>query len=195
MKLIILRHGESLDDIEDRYGGYANYDLTAKGVSQAAAVASVLTKFKFNAVNSSPYQRALQTATEVAAAQNQPVIIDTRIRERNTYGYLSGMRKDQAKALFPVDYEKAKDQVLSDEIDGAELMTAVEARLREFMVEINEKTYENVLMVCHGKSIEILLTKVLKVSEKVKFSDCGYLVVDLADGNKIVESENCQISV
>lgn len=39
MKILFVRHGESVDDIEDRYGGSADFDLTKKGRKQVSVTA------------------------------------------------------------------------------------------------------------------------------------------------------------
>jgi len=193
MKLIILRHGESLDDIENRYGGYANYDLTEKGFSQAKEVVEKLRKYQPQAIITSPYQRAFQTASIVSEGLSIPLNIDTRIRERNTFGFLSGMNIDKAKQQFPVEYELAQSQETSDKIDGAELMKDAEKRLTSFFTELKTKAYDTVIIVMHGKVIEILQKYVLKNDLVFKCLDCGFGVIDLSTNPPhVIETVNCK---
>lgn len=191
MKIIILRHGESLDDIENRYGGFANYSLSEEGKKQAKTVAPILSKYKVDTIYSSPYLRAYETATIIANKLKLPINIDIKIRERNTYGYLSGMNKDKAKELFPEDYENAKDQKTADKIDGAELMVDVEKRVSSFIALLDHQKDQTVMLVMHGKVTEILLKYVLKIDNPPKPKDCGFVLLELKN-NKITETNNCE---
>jgi len=192
MKIIIVRHGESLDDIENRYGGFANYPLSSKGTQQSKEVAQILSKYKIDTIYSSPYLRAFETATIIANKLNLHVNIDVRIRERNTYGYLSGMNKDKAKVLFPQDCENAKEQTTADQIDGAELMVDVEKRVKSFITSLDHQKDQIVMLVMHGKVTEILLKHVLKIEEKIKPKDCGFVVLDISNIPQVVEKYNCE---
>ncbi|HOU75817.1 MAG TPA: histidine phosphatase family protein [Candidatus Dojkabacteria bacterium] len=192
MKIIVLRHGESLDDVENRYGGFANYSLSEKGKSQSIEVANELSKYTINAIYSSPYLRAYETATNIAKILNLNVKIDVRIRERNTYGYLSGMNKDKAKELFPEDCENAKEQATADKIDGAELVKDVEKRVKEFIESLDHQKDETVILVMHGKVTEILLKHILKIEEKIKPKDCGFVVIDISNNTQVINKHNCE---
>lgn len=192
MKIIILRHGESLDDIENRYGGFANYPLSSKGIQQSKAVAPILVKYKVDTIYSSPYLRAYETATKIAEYLKIPVNIDIKIRERNTYGYLSGMNKEKAKEHFPEDCENAKSQDTADKIDGAESLVDVEKRVKSFITSLGHQKDQIVMLVMHGKVTEILLKRVLKIDNPPKPKDCGFVVVDIGKITQVVESHNCE---
>ena len=60
MKILFVRHGESVDDIEDRYGGWSDFDLTEKGKRQLMESAEKIAKLneKFEIILSSPLKPA-----------------------------------------------------------------------------------------------------------------------------------------
>lgn len=100
MKIYLLRHGEAQDDAEDRYGGIADYPLTPAGRAGAERMATQLRGSGITAVYSSPYRRALETAQVIATALGCPVQAVEDLRDRNSYGVLSGVRKEEADAVF-----------------------------------------------------------------------------------------------
>ncbi len=91
MRIFLLRHGESLDDIEDAYGGIADYPLTEAGRQTAQLLATKLTSNGIKVIYTSPYRRALETAQILAECWEAELSIKEGLRERNSYGVLSGV--------------------------------------------------------------------------------------------------------
>lgn len=192
MKIFIIRHGESLDDIEDRYGGFANYPLTDKGKNQAKELAKTLKDKNITKIYSSPYLRAWDTAEILSKELNIPIEVNKNIRERNTYGYLSGMRKDFAKKLFEKDCEKVNDPILANEVDGTEKSDEVVERLNLFISSLSIKN-ETIALIMHGKVIDILMRYIFKFPNVYKPSETGYIVVDYSEVPKVLETVNVEI--
>ena len=103
MKILFVRHGESVDDIEDRYGGWADYDLTEKGKRQCAESVVKIYSLdeKFEVVLSSPLKRASQAAEIIANSLGIEVEIFEYLKERNLNGILTGMIRSEAKKKYP----------------------------------------------------------------------------------------------
>lgn len=190
-KLYIIRHGESLDDIDDRYGGYANYPLTEKGIEQAHELAVHLQEKEssISKLYTSPYMRAWDTAKILAEALNVELEVRSEIRERNTYGYLSGMRQEIGKTMFPEDHARTKVAEEADEIDGAEKVSEVVARVTPFIEELKSSEEDVVAMVVHNKETDILFRYVLGMKDfGYKSGDCGYFVVSFeGENSEVVE--------
>jgi broad specificity phosphatase PhoE len=99
MKLFVVRHGETQFNVEHRYLGALDPELTTRGIAQAAALHSILPAH-LDAIVCSPLRRAHQTAEIVGNARGiVPVAIDT-FRERNV-GVFEGLTQDEAQAQFP----------------------------------------------------------------------------------------------
>lgn len=186
MKLYLIRHGESLDDIEDRFGGFANYPLTENGLVKVQVLAESLKDSEIQKLFTSPYLRAYDAARLISEKASADLEVEMDIRERNTYGFLSGMRKDMAKQYFPKEVELADSQKTADEIDGAEKYQEVVERGQRFLGKLKSQNLDVVGMVSHGKFMDVFQREVLKLSEIYKPSDCGYIIVDL--DNMVVDS-------
>jgi 2,3-bisphosphoglycerate-dependent phosphoglycerate mutase len=103
-KLVLLRHGESVWNKENRFTGWKDVDLTAKGVEEARAAGKLLLAegFDFDFTFTSVLKRAIRTlnlALEEMDRQWLPVEKDWRLNERH-YGALQGLDKAQTAAKF-----------------------------------------------------------------------------------------------
>ena len=99
MRIFLIRHGETTGDIEDRYGGDYDDNLTYKGLNQAKELVGKLVGKNIQIVFHSPRIRAKQTAELVASALKIKKLQVEDLRERNHYGILTGMTKSAACAI------------------------------------------------------------------------------------------------
>jgi len=81
LMLVLVRHGETLDNRAGRLLGRSDPPLTSLGRVQARAVAAVLEPERPVAVYTSPLGRAVQTATMIGAACGAEVVVDPRLIE------------------------------------------------------------------------------------------------------------------
>ena len=101
-KLVLIRHGESTWNLENRFTGWTDVDLTATGVAQAQAAGQLLKAegFEFDVAYTSVLKRAIHTLWHTLDAMDctwLPVVKDWRLNERH-YGGLQGLNKaDMAK--------------------------------------------------------------------------------------------------
>ena len=103
MKLILLRHGESLWNMENRFTGWTDVDLSKKGVEEAINAGKILLKnnITFSVAFSSVLLRANKTLNLVLKEMNLsvPVYYSYRLNERH-YGALQGLNKDETKKKY-----------------------------------------------------------------------------------------------
>lgn len=102
-KIIIVRHGESSGNLEQRVRGRTEFPLNENGLAQARAAAAALKNEKLECVYSSPLQRALVTASVIAESGGFPVRTDERFNNMN-YGAWEGQRKDELERDFPNEW-------------------------------------------------------------------------------------------
>jgi probable phosphoglycerate mutase len=93
MKIHIIRHGETTGDIEDRYGGDYDDNLSPKGIKESKVLAKKLKNRGVQIIYVSPRIRAIETASIVNKILNVKLKIVDRLRERNNYGILTGLIK------------------------------------------------------------------------------------------------------
>ena len=95
--LLVIRHGETVWNIEQRYQGYGDSPLTETGRNQVSALGRRMEKTVFDTLISSDLGRAQQTASIIADYTGHSVETDSRLRERN-YGVLEGLTVPEIKA-------------------------------------------------------------------------------------------------
>jgi 2,3-bisphosphoglycerate-dependent phosphoglycerate mutase len=101
-KLVLIRHGESTWNLENRFTGWTDVELTATGVAQARAAGELLKEngYEFDVAYTSVLRRAIWTLWHALDTMERtwlPVVNDWRLNERH-YGGLQGLNKaDMAK--------------------------------------------------------------------------------------------------
>jgi 2,3-bisphosphoglycerate-dependent phosphoglycerate mutase len=103
-KLVLLRHGESIWNKENRFTGWTDVDLSEKGITEARQAGKVLKEqgFTFDVAYTSVLKRAIRT---LWLAQDEmdlmwiPVYFSWRLNERH-YGALQGLNKAEMAAKF-----------------------------------------------------------------------------------------------
>jgi len=103
-KLVLMRHGESQWNLENRFTGWTDVDLTETGRMQAWAAGELLKKegYTFDLAFSSVLKRAIRTlwiALDAMDAMHTPIGLNWRLNERH-YGALQGMNKAETAAKF-----------------------------------------------------------------------------------------------
>jgi 2,3-bisphosphoglycerate-dependent phosphoglycerate mutase len=101
-KIVLLRHGQSAWNLENRFTGWTDVDLTDQGREEARRAGEVLRQegFEFDLVYTSVLTRAIRTqliACDVLEQLWVPVIRDWRLNERH-YGALQGLNKSETAA-------------------------------------------------------------------------------------------------
>jgi len=103
-KIVLLRHGESVWNQENRFTGWTDVGLTEKGLAEAQSAGQVLkdSGFAFDVAFTSVLKRAIKTlwtALEVMDRMWIPVHHSWRLNERH-YGALQGLNKAETAAKF-----------------------------------------------------------------------------------------------
>lgn len=103
-KVVLFRHGESQWNLENRFTGWTDVELTANGRAEAVRAGKLLKDagFKFDVAFTSVLKRAIHTLWGVLDEMEQcyiPVHPDWRLNERH-YGALQGMNKAETAAQY-----------------------------------------------------------------------------------------------
>jgi 2,3-bisphosphoglycerate-dependent phosphoglycerate mutase len=101
-KLVLMRHGQSTWNLENKFTGFADAPLTEKGISEATTAGKALKEagFEFDVAYTSVLKRAIKTLWTVQENMDLmwiPVIRDWRLNER-FYGGLTGLDKSATAA-------------------------------------------------------------------------------------------------
>src|SRR4051812_35653081 len=103
-KIVLLRHGESAWNKENRFTGWKDVDLTPKGIDEARAAGKLLAAegFDFDCTFTSVLKRAIRTLNFALEEMDRlwlPVEKDWRLNERH-YGALQGLNKAETAVKF-----------------------------------------------------------------------------------------------
>lgn len=168
-KLILLRHGQSVFNLENRFTGWKDVDLSPLGIEEAKAAGEKLKSVKIDIAYTSVLIRAkhtLEIIQDVAGLQNIPVIEDKALNER-MYGDLEGLNKADTAAKFGEEQVHIWRRSFDIAPPGGESLKDTYDRVIPYFKSVIEKDLDkglNTLIVAHGNSIRALIMFLDKLS-------------------------------
>ncbi|MEV6578292.1 histidine phosphatase family protein [Streptomyces sp. NPDC051582] len=160
-KIVLWRHGQTSWNLERRFQGSTDIELTETGVAQARRAARLLASLKPAAIVASDLRRASATAAELAAVTGLPVTHDAGLRE--TYaGEWQGLTHEEIIAKYGEQYAawKRGEPVRRG---GGELETEVADRAAPVVLEHADRLPEGgtLVVVSHGGTIRTTIGRLL----------------------------------
>ncbi|MBU6155247.1 MAG: 2,3-diphosphoglycerate-dependent phosphoglycerate mutase, partial [Bdellovibrionales bacterium] len=193
-KLIILRHGESQWNLENRFTGWVDVDLSTKGIEEAAQAGKKLRSLgvEFHHTYTSVLKRAIKThfvALESMERLWYPVTRSWRLNERH-YGALQGLNKEETArkygdaqvkiwrrsyetlppSLDPSSEMNPKNDIRYHDLSSVPLAESLKVTIDRVMPLWNEdiaprlRNHENILIVAHGNSLRGLVKHLKKMT-------------------------------
>tara|TARA_Y100001970_G_scaffold274948_1_gene375498 strand:+ start:435 stop:1151 length:717 start_codon:yes stop_codon:yes gene_type:complete len=194
--LILVRHGQSEWNLENKFTGWVDVELSPKGKLEACKAGELIKDLNIN-INyfySSYQKRAIETLNLILNTlriKNDNIIKAWELNERN-YGALTGLNKDEMKKIYgpekiyeyrrswnippdplnknnpyhPINIEIYND-IPRDKIpDSESLKDTYERVIPYFENEISKNLDKNILISAHGNSIRALCKFLFKISNK-----------------------------
>jgi 2,3-bisphosphoglycerate-dependent phosphoglycerate mutase len=165
--LVLLRHGQSQWNLENRFTGFRDVDLTEQGVREAQEAGKRLVKagITFDHVFTSTLSRAAETARIALESAGQADLLERMVRHddlrERDYGDLTGLDKDETRAKYGADQVHIWRRSYDVPPPGGEcLRDVVEKRVRPYYERhIKPLIFngENVLVAAHGNSLRAML--------------------------------------
>ena len=155
IEIVVMRHGQSMGDIERRHEGRADLELSALGRQQAQRAAEWIARnHPPDTIYASPLRRAAVTAEYVAAESAAPLIYEDGLRELDN-GHQAGLTFEEADRRFPELRTRLKPH---QPYPGGESDIAFRARAEITWQRILEQTRPNqrIVIVAHGAIISRL---------------------------------------
>ena len=193
MKLYIVRHGQTDDNVSNVLQGHRDVPLNKNGWKQAEEIAMRLRNERIDCAYSSDLQRAVHTAEIIVQYHAGIQIISTpRLRE-TAFGVLEGqpieVLKERDKNNIPFgSYSPEK---------GESWLQTQERALKVYKENFWQHSKENVLWVTHGGVIVALLSSLFEEPlnehsmKKYKQKNCALTLVEIiAEGRKIMHCLN-----
>jgi alpha-ribazole phosphatase len=163
MRLMLVRHGATANNAEQRYTGHSDVPLSPLGQRQAEAVAAALAAEQFDLIFASDLARARQTAEAIAARNPSPLRHEPDLREL-AMGAWEGRTRLEAATLDPDAWARwwAQPEIASP--PGGETLL----QLRDRAARAVERCYAehptgDVLWITHGGLIGVLLCHLLGI--------------------------------
>ncbi len=166
--LILIRHGQSTYNLENRFTGSVDVPLTPLGKEEARAAGKKLKDFKFNRAYTSVLIRAIDSLTIILKEINQPyipVVKNAALNER-MYGSLQGLNKaETAEKYGESQLESWRRSYAIRPPDGESLEDTFNRVVPYYKSEIEPKlkANENILVVAHGNSLRALVMYLEKI--------------------------------
>lgn len=153
ISLYVVRHGQTVDNLENRIQGHSDSPLTPLGVKQAEAVANRLATEHFDAIYSSDLGRAVATAGIIASKHDLPIRTSQLLRELNL-GVAQGLTAKEFAEQYPEEYRLWSTYSVKHRPPGAESIESLTERCREFVQQVlrDHKDGDRLAVVCHSGS-------------------------------------------
>jgi 2,3-bisphosphoglycerate-dependent phosphoglycerate mutase len=168
-QLVIFRHGQSTWNLENKFTGWVDVELSPKGIEEAKKAGEKLKGYHFDYAYASDLQRAQKTLTlALAAAGHPPVkpIYNKALNER-MYGDLQGLDKTETAKKYGDDQVKIWRRSYDIAPPNGESLKDTAARvIPYFESEIIPKLKDgkNVVIAAHGNSLRALIMYLEKMT-------------------------------
>ena len=165
-QLILIRHGQSVYNLENRFTGWKDVELTDKGIQEAKNASKLLKDYNINAAYTSKLKRAQNTLNIILDHLDLkiPVTEDIRLNERN-YGNLVNQNKAEASLKYGADQVQLWRR--SYDIpppEGESLKDTYDRCIPYFKTILNVD--KNIIISAHGNSIRAIVKYLLDISEE-----------------------------
>jgi 2,3-bisphosphoglycerate-dependent phosphoglycerate mutase len=191
MKILFVRHGESVDDIEDRYGGWADFDLTEKGKKQVTESSKKIASLneKFEVILSSPLKRAFQAAKIISNRLDIKVKVFEYLKERNLNGVLTGLTRSEARKKYPDQVRKHENW---EYVNGSERTEDFNSRVKNAIKNILKMKYNSLVVVTHGLFLKAFFKEMMGTNI-MKVKDGGFVLIEERNGKfKIIKVDGIE---
>ena len=162
VQLVLIRHGQSQWNLENRFTGWIDIPLSPKGEEEARKAGEKIKGFKFDKAYTSVLQRAIKTyeiAAKTAGFDSLPVEKDEALNERK-YGDLQGLNKDDTRKKFGAEQVHIWRRSYDIAPPNGESLKDTAARVLPYWhsrIEPDLKAGKNILIVAHGNSLRALI--------------------------------------
>ena len=161
-KLFLVRHGQSQWNLEDRFTGWQDVDLTAEGTLEAQQVGFALKDEAISIAYTSKLLRAQHTLQIILAAIGKsdiPIFVDGALNER-AYGMLEGLNKTETAQKYGAEQVHSWRRSFDVAPPGGESLRDTYERVIPYFegtIKPNIAKGQPVLIVAHGNSLRALI--------------------------------------
>jgi 2,3-bisphosphoglycerate-dependent phosphoglycerate mutase len=170
-RLVLLRHGESQWNLENRFTGWVDVPLSARGIQEAKNAGEKLRPYRFDRAFTSVLQRANETlrlALEVIGQTAVPTEKDKALNER-MYGELQGLNKAETAKKYGDDQVKIWRRSYDVRPPGGESLKDTAERVLPYYEKVIKPRLlagETILIAAHGNSLRALVMELEQLTKE-----------------------------
>ncbi len=170
-QLAIVRHGQSAYNLENKFTGEIDVDLTPQGREEAVMCGRKLQGMRFNTCFTSVLKRAIETLDiilDTIGEKNLPICKDAALNERN-YGDLQGLNKAETAEKYGARQVNLWRRSFDMAPPGGESLKQTQERVLKYyyaQIEPLLQQGKNILIVAHGNSLRALMMHLENISEE-----------------------------
>lgn len=218
VKLVLIRHGQSIWNLENRFTGWADVPLSSEGIKQARKAGELLKKYTFPITFTSELLRAQETLFEILNEnenenkffrvhelhkekynrflESHPefnytkIFVSEKLNERD-YGDLEGKNKDDAREEFGEEQVHIWRRSYDIAPPGGECLKDTATRTLPYLKEkiLPFLKSGNVLIAAHGNSLRSIIMELEKLTPE------EILEVEVPTGTPIVYDLNENLEI
>ena len=173
-KLILLRHGQSQWNLENRFTGWEDIPLTTKGINEAKIAGKLIRKnnIRIDLIFSSVLVRANETARLAVVEidqqhlwneNNELIVTKNQSLNERDYGDLVGLNKKETADKYGKEQVHQWRRSYDVTPPGGESLKDVVSRVRPYcnsFIEPEIKNKKNILIAAHGNSLRATMIRV-----------------------------------
>lgn len=166
--LIIFRHGQSVWNLENKFTGWVDVELSDKGMQEAKSAGEKLKPFHFDLAYASDLKRAQNTLTAAleVAGKTVPTTYNVALNER-MYGDLQGLDKTATAQKYGDEQVKIWRRSYDIAPPNGESLKDTAARVIPYFkaeIEPKLKAGKNIVIAAHGNSLRALIMYLEKMT-------------------------------
>ena len=188
MNIYVVRHGESVGNVEKSYHGSEELELSEKGIAQVGVLKKKLDNIKFNKIYVSERSRAAQTAQLLGYKH---IEISEKLNERG-FGIFEGLTFCEIEREYPLQCSHWLEDWRNYRPDKGESHSDIAKRVFDFMDTLLANEKDDVLIITHAGVMRMIYCYVMDKREELfwKFScdNCDMAVIKYEHDNLFLDS-------
>tara|TARA_Y100001935_G_C17232506_1_gene471188 strand:+ start:354 stop:1016 length:663 start_codon:yes stop_codon:yes gene_type:complete len=177
--LFLIRHGQSIYNLENRFTGWKDVQLTDLGIAQATEAGKILSKITFDLCYTSNLKRAQNTLNLILEKMNQnPKVIKNEALNERDYGDLIGQNKLEAADKFGSEQVQIWRRSFDVPPPGGESLKMTAERTLPYyndVIKPQVNTGKNIIISAHGNSIRAIVMEIFNLtSEQILKTEIGW---------------------
>ena len=191
MKLLLIRHGQTIWNSQLRTQGLTDIELNETGRLQSERLAIRLSQSSIDAIYASPLRRAKETAAAIAAPHGLTVTEHSLLIERN-FGIWEGEPFQSLLEKYPNQIKQWENDPLAYTPPEAEPLIDVLSRCMGFLTEIQNAYQEaqTVLVVGHSVPLRLMIAQLIGLAPQrihsLRLDNAAYTELRLGKNNPIL---------